>query len=354
LIRVRRLRLLRWVAAVLILLPGEAFAAARSLQSPNARAVETHPARTVTDGFGRRVKIPAVVNRIVSLAPNLTETLYALGLQDKLVGDTTYCDIPPAAKLKPHVGGPQNASIEAIVALRPDLVLATAINREETVDGLAHLGIPVYTTDPHTVRGMIESFGRIADMAGAEKEGAALTANLDGRLDALHAKLAGLPPVRVVFVVWLDPFISVGQSTFIADALRRAGAESVVRSNQNWPQLSFEEVVRLQPDYLVFAHSHTGEEAVTVKDLRSRAVWKDLRAVRQNHIAIVSDEVDRPAPGLIDAIEQLAREIHPGAFQARVAPALLHGENFRATGALGNCGASWRPKSNMRCRACAR
>jgi cobalamin transport system substrate-binding protein len=335
-IRARHSRLLFLAVLPLILLARNAFAAMPVAQSPDAKGVEASAPRTVTDGFGRRVNIPAKVNRIVSLAPNLTETLYALGLENKLVGDTSYCDRPLEAKLKPHVGGPQNASVEAIVALRPDLVLATAINREETVDGLAHLGIPVYATDPHTVRGMIESFGRIADMAGAEKQGSALTANLNGKLNALHARLAGLPPVRVVFVVWLDPLISIGQQTFIADALHWAGAESVVRSNQNWPQLSFEEVVRLQPDYLVFARSHTGEGAVTLKDLRSRAVWKDLHAVQQNRIAIISDEIDRPAPGLVDAIEQLAREIHPGAFQANVAPGPPHRENFPVTGTPGN------------------
>jgi iron complex transport system substrate-binding protein len=318
-IRARWSRLLLLLAPVFIL-PGQAaFAIVPFSQSLNASSGETRAKRTVTDGAGRSVKIPAKVDRIVSLAPNLTETLYALGLADKLVGDTSYCDIPPEAKLKPHVGGPQNPSIEAVVALRPDLVFATtSINRPETVDALERLGVSVYTTDPHTVRGMIDSSG---------EQGSALKADLNARLDALHARLASLPPVRVVFVVWLDPLITVGQNTFIADSLHWAGAESVVVSHQNWPQLSFEEVVRLQPDYLVFAARHSGEGAVTAKDLRSRPVWKDLHAVEQDHIAIISDEIDRPAPGLIDAIEQLARELHPGAFRTSAAPAESRGKN---------------------------
>lgn len=273
------------------------------------------PSRVVVDGVGRRVKIPAHVDRIVSLAPNLTETLYALGLGDRVVGDTTYCDVPEEAKTKPHVGAPVNPSIEAIVALRPDLVLATtSINRVETVDALDHLGISVYTTNSQTVRKMIDSVGRIADLVDAEKDGATLTASLNARLEALKTRLANEAAVRVVFVVWLDPLQSVGQNTFIADALRWAGAESVVTSNQNWPQLSLEEVVRLQPDYFVFAASHSGEGAITLEDLQKRPVWKDLRAIRSGHVAIVSDEIDRPDPGLIDAIEQLARDLHPDAF----------------------------------------
>jgi iron complex transport system substrate-binding protein len=318
LIRARQRRLLLLLAPALIVPVRQAFAltpfALRPTWSQHAQA---RVFRVVTDGVGRRVTVPVDVERIVSLAPNLTETLYALGLGDRLAGDTSYCDVPPEAKTKPHVGAPVSPSIEAIVALHPDLVFATtSINRRETVDALERLGIAVYATDPHTVRGMIDSFGGIAGLVGAEKQGAALTADLNGRLEALRGRLAGAPPVRVLFVVWLDPLITVGQNTFIADALRWAGAESVVVSHRNWPQLSFEEIVRLQPDYLVFAASHPGEGAVTLMDLRNRAVWKDLHAVQQGHVAIVSDEIDRPAPGLIDAIEQLARELHPDAFKS--------------------------------------
>lgn len=312
--RHKRFRLIA-LAPAMMLLGAAAFAMAQPNQAAKSQSAQGDSSRVVVDGFGRRVKIPARVDRIVSLAPNLTETLYALGLGDRVVGDTTYCDVPAEAKTKPHVGAPMDPSIEAIVALRPDLAFATAINREETADALEHLGIPVYATDPHTVRETVESVERIADLVGAEKQGAALTATLNARLDTLRSRLAGGRPVRVVFVVWLDPLQSVGQNTFIADALRWAGAESVVRSNQNWPQLSFEEVVRLQPDYLVFAASHSGEGAVTVDDLQKRPVWKDLRAVREGHVAIVSDEIDRPDPGLIDAIEELARDLHPKAFK---------------------------------------
>jgi iron complex transport system substrate-binding protein len=286
------------------------------LSLPNIQSVAVGTeSRVVTDEVGRSVTIPAQVRRIVSLAPNLTETIYALGLEDRLAGDTDYCDVPAAAKAKPHIGSPQNPSIEAIVALHPDLVLATtSINLRQTADALARLGVPVYTTDPHAVRGMVDSFGRMADLIGASQQGAALVAGLDARLDTLHTRLADIPPVHVLFVVWLDPLISIGQKTFIADALRWAGAESVVLSSQNWPQVSLEEVVRLQPDYIVLASSHTGEGSRTLEDLRTRSAWKDLQAVRSGHVAIISEEIDRPAPGLIDAIEQLAHEIHPNAF----------------------------------------
>ena len=271
----------------------------------------------ITDETGRHMAVPVNVERVVTLAPNLTETIYALGLADKLTGDTTYCDIPPAAKDKPHVGGPQNPSLEAIVAMHPDLVLAsTSINRAETADALLKLGIPVYTTsDEHTVRGMLDSTAGIADLLGVKELGAKLVADMQKRLDGLHAALQDRPMVHVLFVVWEDPLLSIGQNTFIADALRWAGAESVITSDQNWPQVSMEEVVRLQPDYIVLTADHMkAEDPKQSSDLRTRPLWRNLQAVKLGRVVVASDEMTRPSPGLIAAIEQLAREFHPEVF----------------------------------------
>ncbi len=235
----------------------------------------------VTDEVGRQVSIPAKVSRIVTLSPDLTETIYALGLDDKLAGDSNYCETPPAAKLKPHVGAPLNPSLEAIVALHPDLVLAsTSINRRETVDALARLGIAVYASNPHTVRGMLDSVRKMSELMGSSAAGEALVGPLQARLDDLRMRLSELPLAHVFFVVWQEPLISIGQNTFIADALRWAGAESVILSDQNWPHISFEEVVRLQPDYIVFTSNHGGEGETQLADLRARAGWKGFAGGR--------------------------------------------------------------------------
>ncbi len=297
------------------LVPTAAPAATRAA----TQSAAAHPAaHVVTDEVGRRVILPAEIKRIVTLAPNLTETLYALGLGDRLAGDTDECDKPAAAKSKPHVGEPQNPSLEAIAALHPDLVLATtSINRLETAVALERLGIPVYTSDPHTVRGMLDSTGRLAELVGAGPQGAEIVARLNERLAAVRERLADEPVVHVLFVVWTDPLITIGQHTFLADELRWAGAESVVLSQQNWPQLSLEEVVRLQPECLVFA-GHGGENAATeLADLRTRPVWKDLRAVQMGRVVDIGEEAVRPSPGLVDAVEHLALALHPEAFPAK-------------------------------------
>jgi len=272
----------------------------------------------VTDETGRRMAIPFSVQHVVTLAPDLTETVYALGLGDKLVGDTSFCDTPPAAKLKPHVGSPQTPNLEAIVAMHPDLVLATtSINRAETADALLRLGIPVFTSDPHTVRGMLDSIARMADLMGAHEQGTELVAQLQSRLDAVHARIAELPLVHALFVVWEDPLITIGQNTFIADALRWAGAESVIVADQNYPQVSMEEIVRLQPEYILFTGNHAeSNDDHELSRLRTRPAWKALKAIQMGHIVQVDDEITKPSPGLVGAIEQIARELHPGVFSS--------------------------------------
>lgn len=274
--------------------------------------------REVIDEAGRRVAVPVEVHRIVALAPNLTEIVYALGAQDRLVAVSNYSDSPPEAKSKPRIGMPMNPNLEAIVAAHPDIVLATAVNRYATAAELTRLGIAVYGTDPHTVEGMLESIEHIGGVIGATAQAESVVANLRQRLNALQSKLASVPVARVFFVVGESPLISLGEHTFIADALRYAGAQSVVHAKQDWPQVSLEEVVRLNPDYLVFASSGFGGEDSTAKqlaELRSEAGWRELAAVREGRVVVVSDEIDLPAPGLIDAIEKLARQLHPNVFE---------------------------------------
>jgi iron complex transport system substrate-binding protein len=141
-----------------------------------------------------------------------------------------------------------------------------------------------------------------------------LAAALGARLRELKQQLAAARPKRVLYVVWQEPLISIGQQTFLADALRRAGAESAVETTQDWPRLNLEEVIRRQPEYLVFASSHAETAGPTVEALRAQPGWRHLEAVEQGRVVVISDAVSRPAPRLVDAIEQLARQLHPEAF----------------------------------------
>jgi iron complex transport system substrate-binding protein len=299
-------------AAVAALLSCATLSRAQSGASPLS---STSPVfREVTDETGRTVRVPQPVNRIVSLAPSLTETVYALGLQDHLVGDTVYCDYPPDAQRKAKVGDTINPSLEQIAILHPDLVLLTSLNRFETLHALEALGIPSYTTDPHTVDEIMSSSRKLADVLGAPEAGVSVAEDMQRHLADLQHRLGAAPAKRVLFVVWHQPLISVGRHTFIADALRLAGAVSIVDSEQDWPHVSLEEVARLQPDFLVFAASHSESVPPTVEVLATLPGWSIVDAVSNRRFAVISDAVNRPAPRIVSAIEDLARQLHPAAF----------------------------------------
>src|SRR5271169_553504 len=286
-------------------------------QTQSASPVAAPVYKDYVDEVGRNVRVPQPVQRIVSLAPSLTETIYALSVQNRLVGDTDYCDYPPDAQKKTKVGGAINPSLEQVVALRPDIVLVTkSLNLIETVNALDNLGVSSYATDPHTVQEIISSTERLAGVLGVPEAGAALGTDLERHLAELQQRLSGLPPRRVLFIVWSDPLISVGKGTFIADAMRLAGATSIVDSAQDWPHMSLEEVVRLQPDFLVFAASHSDSGHNDFDVLAERPGWRGLDAVRNRRFAVISDAVNRPAPRIVSAIEDLARQLHPEAFSA--------------------------------------
>jgi iron complex transport system substrate-binding protein len=282
----------------------------------NSADTKTAPPLIVKDDKGRQVEVSQPLKRIISLAPSVTETIYALGAQDRLVADTDVCNYPPAAQKLPKVGGPFTPNLEVIVSLKPDLVVVAAEsgNRKETADALDLLHVPTYATYAKTVDDVLASISKLGDVLGVAEQGRALSESLHARLQDLHRRLENVTPARVLFVVWQEPLMSIGQETYIADALRHSGAESVISTKQDWPKVSWEEVVRLQPAYLIFASAHPEEVTAMMAGMRNLPGWRDLKAVEENKIVIVSDAINMPAPRLVDAIEELARHLHPEAF----------------------------------------
>ena len=274
-------------------------------------ATGLYSARWVTDQTGRRVNIPEQPERLVSLAPSITETLYALGLGDRLVGDTDYCEYPPEAKQKPHVGPILNPSLEKIVALKPDLVLGSPeANRIETADRLARLGIPVYGVTAGTVEETLHSIEDLGQVLGREAEARALVQSLRRRIEAVEGRVAGRGRPKVLFAVWYRPLTTVGARSFIGDVIRRAGGASISEDLQGeWPRLSLEEALRRDPDVILFPRAESFAPAL--EEFQRLPGWRDLRAVRKRRMYFVSDTIVRASPRLVDALEEVARALHP-------------------------------------------
>jgi iron complex transport system substrate-binding protein len=273
----------------------------------------TH-AVVVTDHLGRRVDVPSHPQRIVSLAPSLTETLFALGAGNRVIGVTEFCDYPAEVKTKTKVGGMINPNIERLVALRPDLTLLTKEgNRRETLEALERLGIPVYVVETARLESISRTLRDLGRVIGEAAAGEALAGDLDRRIAAVRAAVRGQAPRRALFLVWLQPLVTVGHETFLDDLMESAGALSVSRSqSQPWPKMSVEEILRQDPEYILVPQSN--DFSPTREDLSRVPGWRELSAVRNDHILYLNEAIQRPGPRIGEMLESLARLLHPEAF----------------------------------------
>jgi len=264
----------------------------------------------------------ARANRIVSLAPSITEILFGLGLKERIVGVTAYCDYPPEAKTLPRVGGFRDFNLEALLALKPDLVLATRDgNLARDLSRLRELGVRVQTFEPSTLEGVLEEIEAIGEETGAEATAVALAAECRKKLALVQERTRGLPRVKVLFVYGEDPLVLAGKGTFADDLIRKAGGINIAGdSSIPYPRFSLEEVLARAPEVIV--ESAMGTEAETLARARANwSRWPSLPAVREGRIAAIgADLVARPGPRLFEGLIQMAGRLHPQAFPAEVPP----------------------------------
>jgi iron complex transport system substrate-binding protein len=265
-----------------------------------------------TDETGRKVNVMAQPLRIVSLAPGITEILYEIGLADKIVGVTSFCDWPQAAKKKLQIGGFTNPSIEKIISLQPDLIIATADgNRRDTVQQLERVGLSVYVTNPSDTDGIIQSILNIGVITGRQQAARRLTGEMQKRLDNVSLQIKGKRKPRVFFQIGIDPVMTVGRGTLIHDVIGRAGGINIAGlDTARYPRYSAEGVMAGSPDILLFAPMAHDREDTAVKKIRQQ--FPGVTAVKNNRIySIDTDLIGRASPRIIDAIEQMAKILHP-------------------------------------------
>lgn len=261
------------------------------------------------DDTGRSVAVPDHVHRVVSLAPSITDTVYALGAAGDLAGITDYTIYPPqAAHEKPSVGAIVNPSLERIVDLHPDLVLALpAFNGSATIAGIQRLGIPVFLFTTVSIADIYRNVEDLGRLLGREPEAASLVAQLRGREESSRRQSQGESKPHVLLVYSIDPLITAGRKAFITEMIEAAGAQSVTDDiNQDWLQMSLEAMLPRNPDYILLMKSG----AATLGEMRQRAGWKSLRAVQRGRVIEIDDRIEIPAPVAFDALEDLARKIH--------------------------------------------
>jgi len=274
-------------------------------------------AGTVTDQLGRKISLPDNPQRVVSLAPSITEIIYALGQQHRLKGATMFSDYPHAAQKLPTVGSYVHLDLERIVALRPDLCIAIKDgNPKEVIDRLDSLKIPVYAVDPKNLDSVMETLQEIAQLLGADDTAEFLIRRMKSRIGRVTSRVATTDSrPRVFFQIGISPIISVGSDTFIHEIIVLAGGKNLAEGRIPYPRFSQEQVLGLSPEvFILTSMARTGAfEKVKAKWER----WPQLDAVRSGRIHLVDSNLfDRPSPRLVEALEVMARLIHPELFEA--------------------------------------
>ncbi|ABW67864.1 ABC transporter substrate-binding protein [Desulfosudis oleivorans] len=272
-------------------------------------------AKTVTDPTGRTLEVPDSPSRVVSLAPSITEIIFALERQDVLKGVTQYSDYPPEALQLPRVGSYVHLDLERIVALSPDLCIAIKDgNPKQVADRLTELGIPVYAVNPFDLNTVIQTVEEMGTLLNATKKAGQLADSMRARINRIDRLVASIPHRPAVFFqIGISPIVSAGTDTFINELITRAGGKNLAAGQTPYPRFSEEELVGLAPDVVIITSmTRDGEFDRAMAQWRK---WDTLPAIKSNRIHLIdSNLVDRPTPRIVEGLETLARLIHPELF----------------------------------------
>jgi iron complex transport system substrate-binding protein len=272
---------------------------------------------TYTDDAGRGVTINEIPQRIVSHVPSITEMLFALGLGERVVGVSDYCDYPEEAKSKPSVGNYFNPSIESIVALEPDLVLTDG--HSEGIIQLDSLEIPYMVIDPKDIDGIYKDLELIGKATGTEREAEELIEDMQDSIAHVLALMEGAPKVKVFYIIdATDPTLpwTAGPGSFIDSLITMAGGENIAAQAEGaWIQFSIEQIVSTDPEVIILPAKH-GTAFTSKKTLMENPAWQGITAVKEDRIFTINDDlVSRSGPRIVQGLEELARIIHPELFE---------------------------------------
>ncbi len=275
---------------------------------------------TITDDLDRKVTILKQPERIISMAPVNTEILFALGLGEKVVGISNVCDYPPQAQEKERIGDYDNPNLEKIIELEPHLILASHGNPTELINQLEELNYAVVYLDPKDIDHIISSITTVGKITGNDKESTRLTEEMEERIEAVLSVTSSLVEnnkPRVLYVVWYKPLWTAGSGTFIDELIQKAGGINIAGDIAGWPQMNLETVIEKNPQIVVVGYSEDQPELIQA--VRDESTLDQTDAFKNNQIhTIDTDIVSRTGPRIVDALEEMARVIHPEIFGENV------------------------------------
>ena len=304
-----RLRLIRFGICIVLL---------SLLVSMVAGCQQSFQPGTFVDDMGREVTIEEIPERIVSHVPGITEILFALGLGERVVGVSEYCDYPEEAKSKPKVGGFWNPSMEGIVALDPDLVF-TMGSVEYVMTQLDSLEIPCIALQPKDMNGVLKNIELVGKVTGTEGRADKLIRDMQDSISHVLALVEDAPRPKVFYIIEATDLTlpwTAGPGSFIDTLITMAGGENIAAEAPGvWVQFSIEQVVSSDPEIIILPAKH-GTAFTSPEVLQGHPIWQKVTAVKQDRICIIDgDLVDRYGPRIVQGLEEIARIIHPELFE---------------------------------------
>lgn len=279
-----------------------------------ATSASTFPV-TVEDSLGRQVRIESRPEEIGSMAPSLTETLFAVGAGDRVVGVTTADDYPPEVENIEKIGDYREPNAEKVASLDIDLLLLSfdSATKEQAWSLEQKTGAEVVVVNPGSVEEAIDSISIVGEASGNAEEARIVQERRRSDLDQLKKQLEGLPEPTVFYELSYDPLFTVGPGSFVQDAIRIAGGRNVAAATkQAYPQYPVEKLLQENPEYYLAGRS----SGVTVEEIKSRPSYASLKAVQQDRVFVINDDlVNRPGPRIVEGVREIAETIHPDAFR---------------------------------------
>ena len=273
-----------------------------------APLVSAHAEIKVTDDTGRTVRLARPAQRIVTLAPHMAETLYAAGAGERLVGTVEFSDYPLEAQRVRRVGGYSRVDLEAVAALKPDLVIGwQSGNAPSTLDALRALGLTVYVSQPDRIEDVAREIERFGELAGTEKVAQPKAAELRRRQSTLQREYASRPTVRTFYQIWKQPMATIGGKQIISSVISLCGGENVFAALGNLaPTVSVEAVIAANPEAIVAS----GMDAARPEWLDDWKRWATIAAVARDNLFFVPPElIQRHTPRLLDGAEIVCRQL---------------------------------------------
>lgn len=281
----------------------------------NDKAVESEKSDKISakDDYGRMIALDKYPERIISLSPSNTEILFALGLDDDIVGVTEYCDYPEAATKKETIGGFSKSDAEKIISLKPDLVIASGDPNENLEGILREADIPILSYESKNLEEVMSQIERIGSLTNKSEEAEKIVKDMEKRRKKIVEKVKDVDKVRVFYEIWHSPLKAAGKGSFMDELIGLAGGDNIAKDSEiAYPEFDVELLIDKNPEvYLTTMHNAEKD----IENIKARPGYNNIDAIKNDRIYLLDSNIaSRPGPRMIEALEIVAEKIHPEIF----------------------------------------